>query len=458
MDLQNTDNQPINENEVGKESIDWLKEIAGKSFEPELLISGAAIYLSSGLPASIEWLFENYVHNLVADIEAVTATLPTLIYAFLKSNAYILIYTFIFHFILRAFWVGMVGLLSVYPKGIDYQNFPKYYSSEMKDVIQKRMTSTEHFILSLDKQCSIIFSLAFMMVMLFVGISMLYFLIVVLYALLELLIPAGIFKNYQSLIFFGLMFLLVAPSLYLAILSLPGFKGKPKYEKIKAHWQWDIQKYMIPVLGLVIFRLSLIFQTNTRYNNRYLIGLTVGFLIVVMFLGVMRYRRFGELWDTRNYYSKESEAYTLDAKLYDNLRPQDKFIEYVSIQADVIKDNFLRLFLVYPKRLDIRLKAFCPPPIIDKKLPRATQNELKDAYYLACVGRFHKIYLNDSLQKKLDFVYHRHPQTGEKGFLTYLDLQSAKRGKNQLRIMRPDRENLKKDTAFYIIPFYHFPN
>jgi hypothetical protein len=456
--MQTTDNQPSNENEVGKDSADWLKDVAGKSYEPELLISGAAIYLASGLPGAIEWIFDSYIHHGLADVDSLTASLPALIYAFLKSNAYILIFTFIFHFVLRAFWVGMVGLLSVYPKGIDYDNFPKYYSEEMKDLVKQKMSSTEQFILNLDKQCSVIFSLAFLLVMLFVGISMMYLIITLMYAFLELVLPAAIFKSYRGFIFFGLLFLFVLPSLYISILSLPGFKGKPKYEKIKAEWQWSMQTYLIPVLGYTIFRLGMIFQTNTRYNNRYILGAVMSVLILIMFIGVMRYRRFGEIWNSHNYYSRGSEAYQLDAKLYDNQRPSDKSIEYLTIQSDVIKDNFLRLFVVYPKRLDMRLKNFCPEPRLDRKLNSDKQKEQTDKYYLECFSRYNRVLLNDSVQTELDYVYHRHPHTGEKGFLTFIDLKDAKRGKNELKIIRPQIENPKKDTTFYIVPFYYFPN
>ena len=140
---------------------DWMQEVASRSFEPELLISGAAIYLTSNVPSLIEWSFDYYTQNLLSDVDALDAALPLLIYGFLKSNAYILIFTFLIHFIMRAFWVGMIGLISVYPDDIQYdkiKNFDAYFKSFFKEKLGK----TEDFIIRLDKRCSVIFSSASM--------------------------------------------------------------------------------------------------------------------------------------------------------------------------------------------------------------------------------------------------------------------------------------------------------
>lgn len=383
--------------------------------------------------------------------------MPTLIYALLKSNAYILIFAFIFHFIMRAFWVGMVGLLSVYPKGVDYENLPKQYSNELKELIKARLSSTEQFILDLDKRCSLIFSLAFTLVITFVGVSFMYLFITAVYNGVSLLLPAPVFEKYGELIVFGLLFIILLPTIFISVLSLPTFKGKPKYEKIKAELQWRVQNYLMPLIGPVVYRMSVIFVSNSKFKNKYAFAVFFGALTAGMFFVVMRYRVAGELWNNRDYFNANSEYHYLDANLYENLRISDKPIPYLTIQADVIREPFLRLYLAYPKRIDTRLKNLCPEPNLPKNLKAEERAKKQSEYLLACFARFNKIYLNDSIKIAPEFIFHKHPQTGEKGLLTYIDLSKAKVGKNYLKIMRPNYKNPQKDTTFYVVPYWYYP-
>jgi hypothetical protein len=147
----------------------------------------------------------------------------------------------------------------------------------------------------------------------------------------------------------------------------------------------------------------------------------------------------------------------LDANLYENLRIPEKSIAHLTIQSDVIKEPFLKLYLAYPKRTDIRIKHLCPEPQLSKKLNTEERTKKIAEHYLDCFARYNKIYLNDSIKIVPEFIFHKHPQTGEKGLLAYIDLSKAKTGKNHLKILRPNQKNPQKDTTFYVVPYWYYP-
>lgn len=98
-----TDNRP-----------EWLRALTEKSWNLELVISGAAIFLANYLPAAADDMLRYYLENLVMDEDFKKISLPLLVYSFMKVVAWLLILTFVVHFVMRAFWAGVVGLHTVY--------------------------------------------------------------------------------------------------------------------------------------------------------------------------------------------------------------------------------------------------------------------------------------------------------------------------------------------------------
>ncbi|HKW12130.1 MAG TPA: hypothetical protein VJO33_17210 [Gemmatimonadaceae bacterium] len=78
---------------------------------------------------------------------------------------YALIAPFVVHLVARAYWVGLVGLHSVFPKGVNCEN---YKSGPLTlEVYKARLVSLAAIISRVDNFCSMIFSFAFLLVILF---------------------------------------------------------------------------------------------------------------------------------------------------------------------------------------------------------------------------------------------------------------------------------------------------
>ena len=101
----------------GKEMGENLPRDTTPTWEIELLISGVAVFAMLQLPG---WLDDN-LFALAPRLAAAWGELLVLLYIYARSAAMILAATFVIHLLLRARWIALVGMHSVYPDGIRWE-------------------------------------------------------------------------------------------------------------------------------------------------------------------------------------------------------------------------------------------------------------------------------------------------------------------------------------------------
>lgn len=89
----------------------WLQKLKEESWEAELLVSSVAIFGTFQLFDLINWVTNRFIDLLNPDQYFV----GYFIVFFGLFAISILISMFVIHFALRAYWVGLVGLNSVFP-------------------------------------------------------------------------------------------------------------------------------------------------------------------------------------------------------------------------------------------------------------------------------------------------------------------------------------------------------
>src|SRR5919108_1772423 len=89
------------------------------TWELELLISGAVLFALFQIPGVLNSFFSRI------EPHATTTMLSVLLFVqmYTKAIIYALIASFVVHLVGRAYWVGLVGLHSVFPKGVRWENF-----------------------------------------------------------------------------------------------------------------------------------------------------------------------------------------------------------------------------------------------------------------------------------------------------------------------------------------------
>jgi len=420
----------------------WLKKLEQESWQAELIVSGLAIYGSLKLPDAVIQLGSWAINNM-----APGALIRTGIW-YLYIATIIIASSFIFHFILRAIWIGFIGLNSVFPKGINREG-SKNYSIFFMDFLVKDYPNNQSIIQRLDNFCSSIFaSSAYIGIML----SVLSFDIAILLGikyLLSFFIPENILDFIGILI----LILLSGISVFSMFCNLKRNHSNQKLQSIYYKiYQW-YTKMLFHIFQRPANYLLFIFLTNISFKE-YFKGATA------IFIPIMALASY-QFVNTEGIYLLAPE------RLYQSFERLDRTQAY--FYKDELIENNLSVFSPFIERKKIDgplMEVFIPihgneSDMIDKvcgewtkidSLERKENRQLKYAFYYNCYHQYHRIYLNDSLYQTEYSVY-KLPYKKIEGIITYLPTDHLKNGKNILTVEKIANE---PDSVFRkaIIPFW----
>jgi hypothetical protein len=433
-----------------------LQDLASKSWNLELIISGAAIYLVAQVPAVIDGWLRYYLDNLMLDTDLQKIQLPLLAYSFAKVISWILIANFIAHFAMRAFWVGLVGLHAVYPEGIQYDNLPRNMRS-MKDAYKRNFGLLSDFIVRLDRLSNQVFSFAFLIALLGLGIAIIYVIIFAVTTIIPLV--AGGAKIGIVILSLVLAFLTILPVIGKLLSKFSALKDKPWVQRFIEWANITSRSYFLPFVYRPMLYINLTFQSNISKMRFYgTMGLSMIFVIggvLWVFLGITFELRNIPPMSTLSYFAKGKDEYTMIAERYDNLRTEGQSMPTVSIQEDRVKGSTLRVFVAYPKYLDAALAKFCTTPVWPDSIKGSLRRHLNDSIHTQCLSRFFRVTVNDSLYTPPDWMFYTHPQTDTKGLVTYLPAARFHPGKNVLRVRIPTAEKADSLEQYGVVPFWY---
>lgn len=422
-------NSPQQEEKKG-----WLRRLEQESWQSELIISGIAIYGSGQLPDFIDGLAGWSVGYSTPGISWVVYA----IFIYLYVGVYALLLSFVFHFILRAIWVGLVGLNSVFPKGINpgSTTFPAYF---MRQLGEEFSGDNEQNIHRLDDFCSLIFAIGALAAMTFLAINVDLLILLGLRELLTLFLPANIVSAIGITI--GGIFLLL--SLFTTFVN--GFKTLQKLPQVEK-WHYAVNQFnsrvMLNIFYRPINRLSYTFSTNLKLGS-YTLGLMV-FFSIIMVMAAYRLINSPALfladstWLNREY----SRTDRLQPPQYENLRTPGSRIHSLLIPADVIKDPFMRVFVPILPNESATIDSLCGEWKDKASLSSDENRNARRAFVLSCYEKYHRFYIDDSLyQVKLKFF--DHPNAKEEGVITYLPIGPLAVGEHVLKVekLTPDGQN-----------------
>jgi hypothetical protein len=125
-----------------------------RTFEMELLISGALVFGLLRLPS----LLRSLLATILRDTADETLLGASYAYVFAAMASYALLACFLLHLACRVFWVGLVGLESVFPNGVRWDRTPLGPYSRRH--LQNILLPLDRQIELVDDVCSLIFSFA----------------------------------------------------------------------------------------------------------------------------------------------------------------------------------------------------------------------------------------------------------------------------------------------------------
>jgi MFS family permease len=336
---------------------DAMDRLRDRTDELELIISGLTIFALFSVPG---WLLDKIadIYTHLSTSLAISATAGTTL---LAGTSYGLAACFVVHLMARAYWVGLIGLRSVFPDGINWSKTPglgplsrKYYRDTLPDldtVIQRT-----------DRLASSLFAVISMLTLSVLWFGTILVLTLVLSGAIGTrfgLTNAGMGIGAVMLlaIFLGAPILVYFMDAQLAsrvtrLRDSRIFAGLVRFLRRLAGFAYP-QRLVLPV------RLTL--QTNTR-PVAFFVALTLG-IIVIVAVGSTRTAAWRSFTVSREFTYLDAEQIQAGFRstYYEDMSsPLDRLRGFPRVDSFNQSGSFVRLFLpYYPLRDNLVLKQLC---------------------------------------------------------------------------------------------------
>lgn len=424
----------------------WLRRLEKESWQAELLISGLALYGTLYLPEFVYWLSDTLINFFPVDYYLAGYAI-SFFYLFGIS---ILTTFFIMHFILRAYWVGLIGLNSVYPDG--YKIEDGFYSEIYARKVAEYLPTIKESIKAVDKQCSGMFSGAFVFILMYGMMALSFSVLLAIYMLTNDFIP--------KIVWIILAAIFIIFSIGMMIF---GFMGKSEKFRDNEKLQTNFFKlgviygnFMTPFLYKPLNQIMFTFQSHAK-NATSSFKVAWPFMIISIALsmfylsrsniGIMIEKGSGEhinIHDNTVYSNNYLDQYEID---------QNIFVPV--IDSDIITGPFIKLFIPILRNESSIRENFCGEYEEDENIVGDANRIRKRKHYLDCVHQYINVYIN-GVAYSADFHLHDHIQAGRRGVQSYIPSSIIKPGKNQLKVEKmKNTENEIYDS--YIVNFWYAP-
>ncbi|MEM9929145.1 MAG: hypothetical protein AAF840_04965, partial [Bacteroidota bacterium] len=412
----------------------WLDYLQQESWQLELLISGFVIFLLlGGLEPVRAW---EYDLDLMLNTSRKYFFLNFLYYT-LRVAYITLLGCLLLHVALRGVWIAAIGLRSVSGE-IDYDRLP--YKPRFTDRLRRRTGSFDTYIEKLERNCSVAFSIAFLILFCFLSMAT--------WAIFALIVQWGYLwvtdAEYQGagvLIGAGMSTLVV---FIMGVIYMFDFITLGLLKRIP--WVNRAYYYLYIFMGWVtlarFYRPLYYNLIDNRFGRNLAIMLPVVIVTILAVASIkqIKYGYFpalvedGKVWSDHNNYDDEAP----------NLSDQ---IRRSSLSSRYPKNNYLRLFIPYrPIVDDEELLEISPDLDVSQytgiklygafTLGKRINYEADYAELLRVFTQLYRLSINDTIDVEAAPLFRMHQERRQPGLEYMIPVHELPQGKHRLRIQR----------------------
>lgn len=432
-----------------KKLLDRLQE---DSWQLELLVSGFTIF---GLFYALEPVKDAFLKALYDD-DILKDVYQTILVAIT-----ILIFNLILHVILRSIWIGALGLR--YLSG-EVEIDKLKYSERFAKYLKKNIGSFDDYIEKLEKLCSIIFAISFLLI----------FYVAAFFIIFHLLGFIGSLASDNTSIFLRIFIYTIQALLLLgAFLTFFDYISQGLLKKNK----W-VAKVYFPFYWVFSY-LTLSFLYRPLYynliDNKF--GKRVSLMLLPLYISIMvissMYKEQSRLsiFDS----AKSSSILSKSSNYEDLIEKNDLFISTIAIQSRVIVDPYIKVKIPLSDAIEEHIFEFNESlkPEKEKRAYKsfmsfgnwkknASVQKIEDSLRLEYLKTFQKIYTIkvDSLACKSNFVMVQESDRKDSklSFETYIGTNNLVEGKHILIYSRYKHMDTDSVISIKEIPFWYYKN
>ncbi|HEX9106099.1 MAG TPA: hypothetical protein VF832_02695 [Longimicrobiales bacterium] len=428
----------------GEHSLSHL-EVPGDTtptWELEMLVSGAVLVGLFQLPPVVDGVLRSVLPRLERGL---APELTGIAYMYVKGMLYALTASFVLHLASRAYWVALVGLDSVFPQGIRWENTRR--GPIEQQAARERVPTLPRLISALDNFCSVLFAVGFLTVF------------VSLFGLLTVSVAGGVAWGASHLFFGGghaaavlgvAILMLMLPLLLLRLerrlgtrLDANGKVAAGLRLLARVSYQGLAQRVFGPIM--------LTLTTNVR---RRLALPLIMLLVLASFAFAARDMRALRSASAVALYPVLPQALTVRANDFRHYADQrtggEAFAQVPFIQSDVVRDPYVRLFIPYVVQADAAELTAC------MRAPGTAAGLAPDERATRCLAAIHAVSLNGRALSAADSRFYTDAPSGLQGLLVYIPVEGLAHGRNLVTVRRPqvDEDGRPQRAAADSIPFW----
>lgn len=422
----------------------WLDILQQESWQLELIISGFAIYGLFMMIDPIEMAAQEAQNN--------NNMYRVLLMQGLQVSWYIITINLIAHVILRGLWIGAIGLRYVSGE-IDYEKLN--YSPKFNRHLIKRVGSFDNYVANLEKYCSVIFAVTFLLVFYLIGLLT----IVFVFTLVGLAIDKPETPDWVRHWLLIPVFIFLGLGTFLTFIDF-ATQGWLKRKKWISRFYYPIY-WIFKYLTLSFLYRPMVYNfLDTKFGKR------LSLVIVPLYLGLTILAGTG--FSTSNYLERDmpSNSFTANKKNYmDVIQKEKLFTDRAAIPSKVINTPYLNVFVEYGSSVEDDVFYFNKDlkpdedlrgiysALSDGVLPWSKRGKLEE--YIETIEDMYTLQI-DSVPFKPQFVIAENNQK-QLGFETFLNIRTIQEGKHILKVQRKDirRDSVYMRTVIQI-PFWYY--
>jgi hypothetical protein len=400
-----------------------------RPWELELLISGALVFGMIQLPARVEAWHDRVAPGLDGGFAA--GAFFVTIYA--KLALYAVICGFVLHLVIRAYWVAVIGLEAVFPAGIQWEKTRA--GPIMRELQRKATPPLQSLIDGADRLASLVFAGGLTLALLFL-FSLL--LLGALSALAFSTVGSFLGSLGTTLVMEVLLFTLILPLLVATLIDRRrGDRLDPAGRT--ARFVRGVGGATTRVMRFAVFQpLLLVIITNLRGQKRATVLVALVGVLGVLFAGRDKLFTGPGFANAHTYLPDGAGRLALDPDFYEDKRAEGQVVADIpSIQSDMVRDPYVRLFIPYrPRRHNELVPRHCGRGAADSlaSAPRP-ETEGAEAAVLRCLARLQPVTLNGRPVAPA-FRFYTQPKTGVRGIAAYIPVAGLPKGENVLVVAR----------------------
>jgi len=405
------------------------------TWEVELLISGVAAFAMVQLPG---WL-DDAMFALRPRFGAAWADPLLILYLYAKTATVLLASTFVLHLLLRARWIALVGLLSVHPRGIDWNRLR--IGPVAREIEQSRFGGFPDAIERADNLATTVFA---------VGVSLAWLML-----WLTLLACVAIAASVAIGVIDVANPLLVAVGILIGPFALAQWMDR----RFGVHLPSDgIGRRILRGVLRLYSRLGFGVQRNLGMavlasNGGRIRVLALMFVVMLLAIGsvLVGYNamRSPDRIGSFALFPSATDAPdgAIDSAHYDDTRNPARDAPVPYLPSMIAKDPYLRVVVPYtPMRDEPALRRACPTLETLAGPARARPA-------LACLGRLRALSL-DGAPLVATFDIGSDPRTNRPALVAMLDMHALPRGRHVLAIAHPTDTGTTTAADVDRIPFW----